>query len=360
MSVEAYYPKILKRKNIDEKDFKDLIMDINLEIGRFDGILKYNPQKEIVKAFLRAEEVLSASWLEVREIEFGEYLNKLLDRSFESEDIVIMKRLIDNYDDLLNHPEKEFSLDYLNKFHEYIYNNRASLQIPKSRKERHRQTWLINHKEELDILRLYQFENESKTKLLMDNLNQYINSSKFHPYITIAIAYAQIAMINPWYYANNRTIGALIPSLFEYYGFTNQKVFFINSALRKCKDEFFEQLYQLLINGTWNQWIEFFLNVVKEQAISYQKKTDWIVKHYDFLEKKILAVKFSDRLTDYLDIMLAHPIFSRSEINKKYNLANSLLNPYINYMLAAGFLDKDCRKSRNNCFFTGIYAIMEL
>ncbi len=130
MSIEAYYPEMLPAKNIKEENFKDHIMQINLEIGRFDGMLRYNPQKEVVQAFLRAEEVLSAASLEISELSFDEYLDKLLDKGYGADDLVEIKFMIDYYreqDSIVE--ERGFCLDLLNEFQQKALDNRKQRTI---------------------------------------------------------------------------------------------------------------------------------------------------------------------------------------------------------------------------------------
>ena len=95
--MKAYYPKKLPPKNIKEDSYNQIIRDCYLELGRFDGMLRHNSSQKFVKPFLRTEEVLTSASLEVRDLEFNQYFKELLDKGYESDDMVEMKFMVNYY-----------------------------------------------------------------------------------------------------------------------------------------------------------------------------------------------------------------------------------------------------------------------
>ena len=189
MTIEAYYPEMLSINKIKINDFKDQIMKINLEVGRFDGMLRYNPQKEVVQAFLRAEEVLASASLEISELSFDEYLDKLLDRGYGADDLNEIRFMVDYYkeqDSIVK--EKGFSLELLNDFQQKLLDNRKQRTIAQTELYRKRQTWLVESTKGRDV-RLHMQPSADRINELMDNLNNFIRNSKLHPLVTAAIAY---------------------------------------------------------------------------------------------------------------------------------------------------------------------------
>jgi len=360
MAVEAYYPDPLPlEKSIDEDNFNKLIMDTNLELGRFDGMLRYNSKKDIVKAFLRAEEVLSAASLEISELSFDEYMDKLLDKGYQADDLVEIRFMLDYYieQDLLVE-EKGFSLNTLNNFQEKILENREKRRLSQDKLYRTRQTWLAEATEEFDM-RLYIHTCDNIINDLMDNLDNFIRSSKLEPLITAAIAYGQLVMIHPWRYANGRITGALIPYMFNFLGITKERSFYLSGAFRKNKEEYYHQLVKLFKENDWLGWIEYFINKVKEQAISGQKKVNHIFNFYVEIREDVLSKIRSKNVERFLKILLEHPIFNVKDIVYTVGIRNNSLNNYIYYMLDEGFLNKENRKRHINYMFTELYVLFK-
>jgi len=329
MSIEAYYPELLSLENIKEEEYNKFIMEVNLEVGRFDGMLRHNPRKETVKAFLRAEEVLSAASLEISELSFDEYLDKLLDRGYEADNLVEIKFMIDYYIEQNSIvKEKGFSFDTLNNFQKKILENCEKRSLGQSKFYRTRQVWLVEAAEELDV-RLYVHTNDDIIKELTDNLENYIRNSRQNSLIIAAIAYGQLAMIHPWRYANGRITGALIPYMFNFLGITRERSFYLSGAFRKNKEEYYHQLLKLFKENNWQEWINYFLRQVKKQAVSGQKKVEHIVGFCSKMEKDVLKQISTKDIKIYSEVMLSHPIFTPKDLERKNGFPKNALDRYI-------------------------------
>jgi Fic family protein len=361
MSIEAYYPDPLPlEKSIDEDNFNKLIMDTNLELGRFDGMLKYNSKKDIVKAFLRAEEVLSAASLEISELSFDEYMDKLLDKGYQADDLVEIRFMLDYYiEQNLLVEEKGFSLNTLNNFQEKILENREKRRLSQDKLYRTRQTWLAEATEEFDM-RLYIHTCDNIINDLMDNLDNFIRSSKLEPLITAAIAYGQLVMIHPWRYANGRITGALIPYMFNFLGITRERSFYLSGAFRKNKEEYYHQLVKLFKEKDWLEWIEYFINKVKEQAIAGQKKVEYILDFYIKIKKdwdeNFNGLKFSRSL----NAIMSHPIFTPRDLERECGFKVSTLNHHLYKLQDAGYFRLDNRRRFINYMVSDLFTIFNM
>lgn len=346
--MEAYYPDPLPLKKIKEEKYKEIIMEINLELGRFDGMLKFNSEKEIVEAFLRAEEVLAAASLEVSELSFDEYWDKLLDRGYEADDLVEIRFMIDEYS---KYYQEDFSLDLLNSFQQSLYNNRNRRRLEQSQLHRTRQGWLVQATKRFDI-RLYIHPKEDKIRFLFNDLNNFIRKSQLHPLITAAIAYGQLVMIHPWRYANGRVTGSLIPFLFNHLGITRERNFYLSSIFSQEKEHYYQQLVSLFKAKTWDEWIYYFLRKLQEQLIKINEhKTPLIINTYRNCSNELN--KLESKLTSkYVDTLFSNPIFSKREIEGKYSFINyGTLSDYTSLLIELGYIIKDNRKRHINYVF---------
>lgn len=364
MSLEAYFPDSLSNRiKVKEVNFSSLLIKTRQELARLDGMLRHNALKDIVKAFLRAEEALASASLEMSEFSFEEYAAKLLDRGYEADDLNEIRFLLNYYPEKNREiQERGFSINSLNEFQQALLENRRKRKISSDKLRRRRQCWLydaIRKKDEHDM-RLYAYPCDETKNSLMENLDKFIRNSRKDPLITTAIAYGQLAMIHPWAYANGRTTGALIPYLLNFLGLTKERSFFLSSAFSKEKQEYFNQLVKLFQNGEWDVWVEYFLQKFYDQVISGQKKVDYIMEYTRRIKAEGLKKVFSKNTIFYLDLMLQFPIFTVREVDRKYNLRRSVLLPYVYEMLDTGILLKDNRQRHINYIFNEVFEIMEL
>jgi Fic family protein len=361
MSVEAYYPDLLSlEKSIDEDNFNKLIMDTNLELGRFDGMLRCNPQKDIVKAFLRAEEVLSAASLEISDLNFDEYLDKLLDRGYQADDLVEIRFMLDYYiEQDKKVEEKGFSLALLDEFQQKLLENREKRRLSRDKLYRTRQNWLVESAEEFNV-QLYTYTNDNKIKKLLDNLGYFIRKSKQNLLIIAAIAYGQLVMIHPWRYANGRITGAIIPYLFNFLGITRERSFYLSGAFRKDKKEYYHQLVMLFKENDWLGWIEYFLQRVKGQAIGGQKKVDYIIDYYNKIKEDWDEYYNTLKFSRSLNAIMNYPIFTPRDLERKYGFEYTVLNRHLYKLCDAGYLIHDNRKIYINYMVSELYTIFKI
>ncbi len=331
-------------------------------MGRLDGMLRCNPQREMIYAFLRAEEVLNAASLEIYELDLDEYVKHLLDRGYEADDLNEIRFMVDNYhkeDDLVE--KKSFSLSILNDFQQSLLENRKKRQVKIDELFRRRQVWLYEVKKEVKFdMRLFAYPDEQKTKDLSVDLYNFIKESKMNLLIKSAIVYGQLAMIHPWHYANGRITGSIVPLLFNFLGITRENGFYLSRVFSIDKKNYYGQLLHLFDNRDWLQWVKYFLDKVLEQAIRGQKQIEHLIRFYRDFKEKSLDYIFSRETLFYVGVLLKHPIFTVKEMNERYGFSQNRLLPYIYHLLEAELLIKDNRKRNINYLFSELFSIINI
>lgn len=361
---EAYFPESLSTSiKLKQDKYLDLIMGIKLELGRLDGMLRHNPVEPIVKAFFRAEEALASASLEFSELSFEEYIEKLLDRGYGGDELNEIAFMVDFYPEMNKKiEERGFSISALDVFQKALIGFKHGRQTTRKNIFRRRQPWLydaIMGKEEYDI-RLHAFPDQEEKEKLLESLDNFIRKNKMEPLLIIAIAYGQLAMIHPWDYGNGRATGALIPYIFNYYGLTRERSFYLSGAFSWEKEDYFERLINLFQEQNWYEWVQYFLEKIYKQVISGQKKVEHIIRFRNTVKEELLETIFSKRTIYQVDLMLQHPVFQMGEFNRKYGFNRGNTTFYVQHMTEAGFLLKDNRKSYINFIFKEVFEIMDL
>ncbi len=84
--------------------------------------------------------------------------------------------------------------------------------------------------------------------------------------VQLAIVHAQFEIIHPLWDGNGR-IGRLLMLLFLYHKQAiSTPYFYLSEYLEKNREQYYEGLNRITIDGNWEQWIMFFLKAVSEQS----------------------------------------------------------------------------------------------
>ncbi len=353
MFTESYLPNLLSYEIVADSAFYDLLLDSGSGICCLDGMLRFIELKEIVRNFLKTEEVLSAAFLEVPDVSFEEYLDTRFDQGYESDDLVEIRFMIGFY----SVAEKKFndtgfSFSFLKNFNQELYKNHMTRDIDSDKIVRHRHPW--------SIINTNDYTDESKINNLMNNLEDFIIHNSSHPLITAAISYGQFAMIHPYQYANGRTTGAFFPFLLNYLGITKEQSCYISGAFRKDKAEYYRQLGNLMKEETWEKWIRYFLETVKKHSIIAQNKVEHILSFSLSLINEAEQLISSTQAKRVINALLMQPLFTPREIEKGNGMPIGAIDNILEVLIEAGYLVKDNRKRDMNYMFTEMFTIFDM
>jgi len=101
----------------------------------------------------------------------------------------------------------------------------------------------------------------------MEDLEEYMQSGSEYPdLIDIGILHYQIETIHPFVDGNGRVGRLLIILLLMASDILLHPLFYLSSYIRRNRDEYTNLLLSVNEEGEWNEWLEFFLQGIKEQA----------------------------------------------------------------------------------------------
>lgn len=359
MCYKAYYPDCLSLKDLIGDQFKNLIYEIHLEIGRFDGMLRVNSLQCFIKAFFRTEEALSAAFLETKESSFNDYLINLFMDEFMRDRLVELRNTIFcSGEQEIIIEEKGFRIPLLYELQNMILEENKKKRLSSEKYTKRRHFWMEEYTEQNDILACISSE-DKRVNQLMSDLDSFIRSSNMHPLVIVAVAYGQLAMIHPWGYVNAFLNGTLVPYLFNFLGITRERSFYLSGAFRKDKKNYYDYLSNLLKKSDWKAWVECFLIKIKERAISNQNKIDHIMNFYDKL-KEVYNGNAKWKYMRSIDAMMNLPLFTPKDLEQKYGLQSGSLNHHLSILDNAGYLVKDNRRKSYHYMFSELPVIMDL
>ena len=187
---------------------------------------------------------------------------------------------------------------------------------------------------------------------LMKNLLEYVNSDAqgLRPLERVAIIHAQFETIHPFVDGNGRVGRILIPLYLYWKGLTPTPYLFVSESLEKEKLKYYRRLTDVRENSAWNEWVRFFLTVVKNQC---QKNIEVVGRinalYHPTLEKTNCLIKSSNSVK-IVDSLFRYPVFDSKLMQGLTKIAAPTLNRYLNAMVDAEILFTD-GKRRNRMFF---------
>lgn len=164
----------------------------------------------------------------------------------------------------------------------------------------------------------------------MSNLEKFINEKDNIPVmIKCAMIHAQFESIHPFMDGNGRVGRMLIPLFFKLNEDETLSNMFISKQLETNKFKYYS-----LLNGTrksdpeWFEWIDFFLNGIKESILEASNKYDKIMDLYNrFAEPEDF------NYTKVYNSIFLNPITSISEIKKNTQLSRPTIKRVIDKLI---------------------------
>ncbi len=149
----------------------------------------------------------------------------------------------------------------------------------------------------------------------LDNWEKYYHAESPDPLVQLAIIHAQFEIIHPFNDGNGRIGRILIPIFLYEKGLINSPMFYISEYLELHRDEYIARLRAIgQEDNAWNQWIEFFLRAMNEQAAINTAKAREMLNLYDRMKERVRKLTHSQYAVPLLDMMFEQPLFHSTHI----------------------------------------------
>jgi Fic family protein len=135
--------------------------------------------------------------------------------------------------------------------------------------------------------------------------------------VQLAIVHAQFEIIHPFLDGNGRLGRILIPLFLYEKKVLHSPMFYISDYLESNRDEYYDKLKAISDDKKWDDWIEFFLKAIIEQAKANSSKAKAILELYNKKKTRITEITHSQYAIKVLDTIFASPIFNTSDFIKQ-------------------------------------------
>lgn len=183
-------------------------------------------------------------------------------------------------------------------------------------------------------------------------LEKWIHSrDPLPPLVRAGLAHVQFESIHPFLDGNGRIGRLLITLLVEHWGLLKAPLLYLSVAFKRHRQEYYERLHAVRIDGDWEGWTRFFLACVAEAA------DDAVAS-----AQKLFAVTTADRTKiasragttvpaiRLVEALPSHPIITLSLVIKLLNVSKPTAAKAIEFLRKAGVLHETTGKRRDRVY----------
>lgn len=334
--MKPYIPEKLPLENLDYKSLISLVGEANAAIARYDGLLQAVVNPEILLSPLITREAVLSSKIEGTQATVDEVLQHEAGMFIRDENKKQDIQEITNYRSTLILAEKELedkpiTLFIIRQMHsELMTSVRGENKDPG--KFREIQNWIGKPGSPIEEA-IYVPPEPPIMQEHLQILENYIQESDLDVLIQSAIVHAQFELIHPFLDGNGR-IGRLLIPLFLYYKKRLKRpMFYLSEYLEINREIYYAKLNGISTEGKWNEWIDFYLEALKEQGKRNAKRVQSILYLYSDLRIKIRDLIRSEYTNDIVDSLFDKPFFRSSDIQKRTNIPKQTLMPILKKLI---------------------------
>ena len=169
--------------------------------------------------------------------------------------------------------------------------------------------------------------------------------------IKAGLAHVQFETIHPFLDGNGRLGRLLITLLLCESGLCKEPILYFSLYLKQNRNVYYDLLQQVRINGTWEIWLEFFLEGISnsaKQALHTAQEINALFKVDISKIESLGRARFSCvQILEYLKQM---PQISVPQISRELNMTAPTARSSINHMVAQGILEEITGKKRDQIY----------
>jgi Fic family protein len=185
----------------------------------------------------------------------------------------------------------------------------------------------------------------------LSDFEKFLHDDGLPVLIKAGLAHVQFETIHPFLDGNGRLGRLLITLLLCHSGMLDEPILYLSLYLKKNRHLYYDLLQEVRLHGTWETWLEFFLEGVYKSAKQAIYTANLINNLFDQDQKKIATLgraRFScEQILEYMKKLpqVTVPLLT-SELGMTAPTARSALN----YMLKLGILEEISGKKRNKTY----------
>jgi Fic family protein len=344
LPMQPYTPNVLPLTDLDFRRLLPLVGQANAALARYDGLLQGIPNPAVMLSPLTTQEAVLSSKIEGTQATVDEVLEQeagLIKKGEKYEDI----QEISNYRHALYSAREHLKdypirLGFVRELHRILMSSvRGQDKTPGE--FRLDQNWIGKHGCTMEQATFV----PPNPHQLPDHLQaweKYLDSNDVDFLLQTAVVHAQFELLHPFKDGNGRIGRILIPLFLYQKRALSQPMFYLSEYLESHRDEYYQRLRAISVEGDWNGWIVFFLHAIITQAGQNSIRVTAIQRLYEEMKLAIQAATHSQYTVHVLDAVFSKPVFRSSDLAqqlfKEFGIHEKTTPGLLRQMKEAGIL----------------------
>lgn len=194
---------------------------------------------------------------------------------------------------------------------------------------------------------------------VMGDLERFLYDDSLPPLIHAGLAHAQFETIHPFLDGNGRVGRLLITFLLCQRGILSRPLLYLSHFLKQNRAEYYDRLQAVRTNGSWEEWLTFFIRGVRDVATqaheTARKILDLRTRYQALLQTE---GKAGATLLRALDILFAQPVLTPATLEEKLGVSYVTANNHIARLEELGILQEMTGYKRNRRFSFAPYLVL--
>ena len=185
----------------------------------------------------------------------------------------------------------------------------------------------------------------------LDNFERYLHSDEALPIlIRCGLAHAQFETIHPFLDGNGRVGRLLITFLLCYHGVLHRPLLYLSYYLKRHRLEYYDRLMGIREDGTWEDWLKFFLRGVAETSEEATETARAIVRLRESHRSLLQERGSGTNGFRFLDLLFQRPMVNAKVIETSLLVSKATASHLIHEFEELGFLQETTGGRRNRRF----------
>lgn len=197
---------------------------------------------------------------------------------------------------------------------------------------------------------------------LMDCLSafeSFLHDRTLPPLIHIALCHYQFEAIHPFLDGNGRVGRLLVMLLLIEHQILPSPLLYLSAFFEITRDEYYKQLYNVSANGSWNEWLVYFLNGVaiqSEDVLSRAERINDLLEQWQIL----FASQSAKSPIEIVKCLAVNPYLTINKVSSDLGIAYSTAQRGVQKLEDLGIVQKvnDNKRDKVYCA-TKILGILE-
>ncbi|WP_336328913.1 MULTISPECIES: Fic family protein [unclassified Haloarcula] len=184
---------------------------------------------------------------------------------------------------------------------------------------------------------------------LMDDLERFVQQGSDWPdLIDVAIAHYQFETIHPFKDGNGRVGRLLVVLMLISSGLLHYPMLYLSSYIERHRTEYADRLLAVSEEGAWDEWLQFFLRGIREQAEEAFLRARLLVD-----KRKEYKSRYSDAAKSVHHLSLAlfeDPYFTVREASERIGVVYQTANNAVETLESDGVVEEITGNNQNRVF----------